>query len=158
MFKLPSFDNDQREAIERAKTFTVKQSIKKALEKQSLRRYLQSGYNARRSQTLDLLNRIYVGSICYDLREDAVPQVFSLFGIVPSVNLRWDSLSQKHRGFAFLEFEYPEAAFSALQNMNNVCLRGRQLFGFMKYESLQSDFDAVANMNMFVLGGQYLRT
>ncbi|CAH8829907.1 unnamed protein product [Trichobilharzia szidati] len=126
-FKLPILDEDQKSALEKAKKFAIEQSIKAALEKQSLQKHLHPSYNAKRAQTLSLLNRIYVGSISYDLREDAIKRVFSPFGLVRSVNLSWDSLNLKHKGFAFVEFEHPEAAFLASQSTNNITLGGRQL-------------------------------
>ncbi|VDP98003.1 unnamed protein product [Trichobilharzia regenti] len=126
-FKLPILDEDQKSALEKAKKFAIEQSIKAALEKQSLQKHLNPSYIAKRAQTLSLLNRIYVGSISYDLREDAIKKVFSPFGLVRSVNLSWDSLNLKHKGFAFVEFEHPEAAFLASQSTNSISLGGRQL-------------------------------
>ncbi|VDP38615.1 unnamed protein product [Schistosoma margrebowiei] len=44
-----------------------------------------------------------------------------------SVALSWDTVLQKHKGFAFVEFEVPEAASLALDQMNGYTLAGRNL-------------------------------
>lgn len=39
----------------------------------------------------------------------------------------WDPIAQKHKGFAFVEYEIPEAAQLALEQMNGVMLGGRNI-------------------------------
>ena len=71
--------------------------------------------------------RIYVGSINFDIREDTVRQAFLPFGPMKSCNLAFDHLANKHKGFAFIEYEIPEAAFLAIEQMHNVMLGGRNI-------------------------------
>lgn len=41
--------------------------------------------------------------------------------------MSWDSQTNKHKGFAFIEFETPEAAQLALEQMNGTLLGGRNI-------------------------------
>lgn len=41
--------------------------------------------------------------------------------------MSWDPITQKHKGFAFVEYEIPEAAQLALEQMNGVMLGGRNI-------------------------------
>ena len=43
------------------------------------------------------------------------------------MNLSWDPLTNKHKGFAFIEYEIPEAAQLALEQMNGVMMGGRNI-------------------------------
>ena len=71
--------------------------------------------------------RIYVGSINFEIREDTIKQAFIPFGPIKSVNLSWDPITNKHKGFAFIEYDIPEAAYLALEQMNGVMLGGRNI-------------------------------
>lgn len=75
--------------------------------------------------------RIYVGSINFELGEDAVRQAFSPFGTIKAVNMSWDSATMKHKGYAFVEFETAEAAQLALEQMNGVIIGGRNIKVFV---------------------------
>jgi len=44
-----------------------------------------------------------------------------------NISLGYDHLAHKHKGYAFIEYEIPEAAFLAMEQMNNVMLGGRNL-------------------------------
>lgn len=70
---------------------------------------------------------IYVGSINFDINEDTVKQAFLPFGPMKAISLGYDHLAHKHKGYAFIEYEIPEAAFLAMEQMNNVMLGGRNL-------------------------------
>lgn len=41
--------------------------------------------------------------------------------------MSWDAATNKHKGFAFIEFETPEAAQLALEQMNGALLGGRNI-------------------------------
>ncbi|KAG1651800.1 Poly(U)-binding-splicing factor PUF60 [Nymphon striatum] len=70
---------------------------------------------------------IYVGSISFELKEDTIRQAFLPFGPIKSINMSWDPITQKHKGFAFVEYEMPEAAQLALEQMNSVMIGGRNI-------------------------------
>ena len=71
--------------------------------------------------------RVYVGSISFELKEDTIRQAFLPFGPIKSINMSWDPVTQKHKGFAFVEYEIPEAAQLALEQMNGVMIGGRNI-------------------------------
>jgi RNA recognition motif-containing protein len=85
------------------------------------------GNNCSTQEAVYLHYRIYVGSINFDIREDTVRQAFLPFGPMKSCNLAFDHLANKHKGFAFIEYEIPEAAFLAIEQMHNVMLGGRNI-------------------------------
>ena len=74
-----------------------------------------------------ILFRIYVGSINFEIKEDTIKQSFIPFGPIKSVNLSWDPVTNKHKGFSFIEYEVPEAAQLALEQMNGVMIGGRNI-------------------------------
>lgn len=71
--------------------------------------------------------RVYVGSISFELKEDTIRQAFLPFGPIKSINMSWDPITQKHKGFAFVEYDIPEAAQLALEQMNGVMIGGRNI-------------------------------
>lgn len=76
---------------------------------------------------MQLHYRVYVGSISFELKEDTIRQAFLPFGPIKSINMSWDPVTQKHKGFAFVEYEIPEAAQLALEQMNGVMIGGRNI-------------------------------
>ncbi|XP_044223146.1 poly(U)-binding-splicing factor PUF60a isoform X3 [Thunnus albacares] len=82
---------------------------------------------AQRQRALAIMCRVYVGSIYYELGEDTIRQAFAPFGPIKSIDMSWDSVTMKHKGFAFVEYEMPEAAQLALEQMNSVVLGGRNI-------------------------------
>lgn len=74
-----------------------------------------------------VISRIYVGSINFEIKEDTIKQAFLPFGPIKSVNLSWDPITNKHKGFAFIEYDIPEAAQLALEQMNGVMIGGRNI-------------------------------
>lgn len=61
------------------------------------------------------------------MKEDTIRQAFLPFGPIKSINMSWDPVTQKHKGFAFVEYEIPEAAQLALEQMNGVMIGGRNI-------------------------------
>ncbi|XP_012172179.2 poly(U)-binding-splicing factor half pint isoform X1 [Bombus affinis] len=105
----------------------MEQSIKMVLMKQTLAHQQQKNKLVLRQQVLLLMCRVYVGSISFELKEDTIRQAFLPFGPIKSINMSWDPVTQKHKGFAFVEYEIPEAAQLALEQMNGVMIGGRNI-------------------------------
>ncbi|CAL8078405.1 unnamed protein product [Calicophoron daubneyi] len=126
-FLLRTLELPEREAIEKAKKYAMEQSIRAVLLRQTQSQQSLQLNNIKKNQTVALLNRVYVGSIAYDVKEESLRQAFLPFGPLKSVSMSWDPATQKHKGFAFLEYEYPEAAQLAIEQMNNASFGGRQL-------------------------------
>jgi cleavage stimulation factor subunit 2 len=79
------------------------------------------------SQSQQQKNDIFVGNLAFNTTEEQLHQVFSEIGKVIKVRLVTDAETGKMRGFAFVEFEDPQAALSAIRNMNEYELNGRRL-------------------------------
>ncbi|KAI8802868.1 hypothetical protein BJ742DRAFT_858067 [Cladochytrium replicatum] len=78
-------------------------------------------------RSIAVLSRIYVGSINFELTDNDIRQVFSEFGSVKAVSMTMDATTGKHKGYCFVEYDFPEAAQMALETMNGFELGGRQL-------------------------------
>jgi len=130
-FTPPKLTPSQMEDVQRAKKFAMEQSIKSVLVRQTIahqQQQMQQFQNTvQRQQALALMCRIYVGSINFEIKEDTVKQSFLPFGPIKSVDLSWDPITVKHKGFAFIEYEIPEAAQLALEQMNGVMIGGRNI-------------------------------
>ncbi|XP_077544432.1 poly(U)-binding-splicing factor hfp isoform X3 [Haemaphysalis longicornis] len=127
-FGLMKLTPEQLEMVTRAKKFAMEQSIKSVLMKQTIAHQQQK--TLQRHQALVLMCRwcrVYVGSISFELKEDTIKQAFRPFGPIKSINMSWDPVTQKHKGFAFVEYELPEAAQLALEQMNGVLIGGRNI-------------------------------
>lgn len=76
---------------------------------------------------LVVLNRIYIGSIQFDVSEAEIQSIFSVFGPVRNVNMMVDAINKRHKGYGFVEFETPEAAAMAQADMDGSQLAGRAI-------------------------------
>ena len=70
---------------------------------------------------------IYVGGLADEVDSKVLNAAFIPFGDIVEVNLPIDYETEKHRGFAFIEFELAEDASAAIDNMNDGEMFGRQL-------------------------------
>eukprot|EP00908_Phaeocystis_cordata_P008902 Transcript_19620.p2 GENE.Transcript_19620~~Transcript_19620.p2 ORF type:complete len:192 (-),score=3.90 Transcript_19620:63-638(-) len=70
---------------------------------------------------------LYVGGLEESVTQEILQAAFLPFGEITDVNLPLDNASQKHRGFAFVQFEDRGDAADAIDNMNNAELFGRVL-------------------------------
>nr|XP_023019622.1 poly(U)-binding-splicing factor half pint isoform X1 [Leptinotarsa decemlineata] len=128
---LSKLSSDDADAVSKAKKYAMEQSIRMVLMKQTIAYQQQQEASQRnliqRQQALALMCRVYVGSISFELKEDTIRQSFLPFGPIKSINMSWDPVTQKHKGFAFVEYEIPEAAQLALEQMNGVMIGGRNI-------------------------------
>nr|CAH7766048.1 unnamed protein product [Callosobruchus chinensis] len=70
---------------------------------------------------------IYVGGLAEEVDEKILNAAFIPFGDIIDVQIPLDYESEKHRGFAFIEFESAEDAAAAIDNMNDSELFGRTI-------------------------------
>ncbi|VUZ57648.1 unnamed protein product [Hymenolepis diminuta] len=124
-FQLITLSAEQKAAVDRAKKYALEQSIQNAVRKQMTQLQTQDMNNIKQTQALVLLSRIYVGSISFEIGEEEIRKAFSPYGPIKSISLSWDAALQKHKGFAFVEFEVPEAASLVLEQMNGFMIAGR---------------------------------
>jgi poly(U)-binding-splicing factor PUF60 len=115
------------ECIKKAKKFAMEQSVRFALVKQQQQQQKQQLELIKKQQALLLMCRIYVGSIFYEVKEEAVRTAFGSYGPIRSISMSWDAATNKHKGFAFIEFETAEAAHLALEQMNGCLMGGRNI-------------------------------
>jgi len=124
---LGRLSHNQYNAVQRAKKYAMEQSIKIVLMKQQLNHNQNQAKSLQRQQAIVLMCRIYVGSINFDVREENLKTAFGPFGPIKAISMSWDPLTQKHKGFAFVDFETPEAAQIALEQMNGAFISGRNI-------------------------------
>lgn len=67
--------------------------------------------------TTNAKKTIYVGGLAEEVDEKVLNAAFIPFGDLVDIQMPIDYESEKHRGFAFIEFESPEDAAAAIDNM-----------------------------------------
>jgi len=70
---------------------------------------------------------VYVGGCTEEVDEAFLKEVFLPFGEINDIQMPKDYETEKHRGFAFIEFESAEDAAHAIDNMNDSELYGRTI-------------------------------
>uniref|UniRef100_UPI00358F03E8 poly(U)-binding-splicing factor PUF60-like isoform X2 n=1 Tax=Myxine glutinosa TaxID=7769 RepID=UPI00358F03E8 len=124
---VPQLTTEQQESLQKAKKYAMEQSIKCVLVKQTIAHQQQQLTNLQRQRALAIMCRVYIGSIYYEIGEDTIRQAFTPFGAIKTIDMSYDSITMKHKGFAFVEYELPEAAQLALDQMNNMMIGGRHV-------------------------------
>jgi cold-inducible RNA-binding protein len=72
-------------------------------------------------------NRLFVGNLSYQTADTDLQDYFSQAGAVTSVNVMFDKMTGKSRGFAFVEFATAEEANKAVEQFHNKDFQGRAL-------------------------------
>jgi RNA recognition motif-containing protein len=72
-------------------------------------------------------NKLYVGNLSYDTNEDTLRQAFSQAGNIVSISIPMDRVTNRPRGFAFVEMESPAEALKAIKLCNGQEVDGRQI-------------------------------
>ncbi|XP_067627462.1 peptidyl-prolyl cis-trans isomerase E [Eurosta solidaginis] len=70
---------------------------------------------------------VYVGALADEVTEKLLNDAFIPFGDIADIQMPVDYETQKHRGFAFIEYEMSEDAAAAIDNMNDSELCGRTI-------------------------------
>ena len=70
---------------------------------------------------------IYVGNLNYSASGDDLTDLFGQYGAVESAKIIIDRVSQRSKGFGFVEMADSEAAESAIQALNNSEFMGRKI-------------------------------
>ena len=71
------------------------------------------------------MNRIYVGSVNFELKEAEIATLFCQFGGIKNINLAYEGNTTTHKGYCFVEFDNPEAAILSIEKMEGVSCGGR---------------------------------
>ena len=75
----------------------------------------------------DKSNCNFLGGLAEEVTEKVLRAAFIPFGDISEVQIPIDYSTEKHRGFAFIEYELPEDAQAAIDNMHDSELFGRTL-------------------------------
>jgi half-pint family poly-U binding splicing factor len=124
---LSKLTSRQKDDLEKAKQHALEQSIQFVLRRKQLEQQQNQQKLVRYGQAVSLMARLYVGSISLEVREENLRQVFEAFGPIKSLNMCWDTATGRRKGYAFLEYDVPEAAMLALKVMDGKSLGGRSL-------------------------------
>ncbi|ESN92996.1 hypothetical protein HELRODRAFT_108224, partial [Helobdella robusta] len=128
IYDLPKLTSLQKENIQKAKKYAMEQSIRTVLLKQTITHQQQQMMNLQnsiqRQQAVALMCRVYIGSINFEIKEEMIRQAFLPFGPIKSMSMPYDTVGKHHKGFAFLEYETPEAAALCLDQMNGIMISG----------------------------------
>jgi RNA recognition motif-containing protein len=76
-----------------------------------------------------MTNKVFVGNLPWSVRTEQLSDFLSDLGFTyRSVKVIEDRETQRSRGFAFVEFETPEAAAEAIRDLTGAVCEGRTLF------------------------------
>jgi len=70
---------------------------------------------------------LYVSNLPYSISEEELEAVFSEIGVVTSTKIITDRETRRSRGFAFIEMESGEDGEAAIEELNGVELKGREI-------------------------------
>lgn len=127
---MPKICRATEDSLSKAKRFTMEQSASFVLYRQVERQTevcpVIQVTQTQRSRVVNLMCRIYVAGMGFDTREDTIRVAFSPFGPIRRVDMSWDSATQ-NKGFAFVEYEVPDSAELALDQMHDNMISGRPI-------------------------------
>jgi RNA recognition motif-containing protein len=72
-------------------------------------------------------NKLYVGNLSYNIRDDDLQQAFAQFGTVTSAKVMMDRDTGRSKGFGFVEMGSDPEAQAAINAMNGQALDGRAI-------------------------------
>jgi RNA recognition motif-containing protein len=72
-------------------------------------------------------NKLYVGNLSYNIRDDELQQAFAQFGSVSSAKVMMDRETGRSKGFGFVEMSSDAEAQAAINGMNGQALDGRAI-------------------------------
>ena len=72
-------------------------------------------------------NKLYVGNLSYNIRDDDLQQAFAQYGTVSSAKVMMDRDTGRSKGFGFVEMGSDAEAQSAINGMNGQALDGRAI-------------------------------
>ncbi|MDP4011195.1 MAG: RNA-binding protein [Candidatus Roizmanbacteria bacterium] len=76
---------------------------------------------------MDQNNKIFVGNLSWELRDDKLREVFSQFGEITDAVVIIDRRTNRSKGFGFVTFATPEAAQAAIEAMDGQDVDGRNI-------------------------------
>lgn len=101
-------------------------AVQQALMKMNLPSSVTPAVVAAAPSAASIAQRIYVGSIHYDVKESDIVALFSPFGNITKSDMSIDPMTGRSKGFCFLEFS-DAASAEAAQAMNGFEFAGRKI-------------------------------
>ena len=74
-----------------------------------------------------MATKLYVGNLSFSISESELRDLFTPFGNVTSCNLIMDRMTDRPRGFAFVEMSSSDEAAKAINDLNGKDVGGRAL-------------------------------
>ena len=74
-----------------------------------------------------MATKLYVGNLSFDITEGELRQLFTPFGTVTSCNVIMDRMTERPRGFAFVELSSSDEATKAINELNGKEVGGRAM-------------------------------
>src|SRR5205809_4191198 len=72
-------------------------------------------------------NKLYVGNLSYNVRDDDLQQAFAQYGTVSSAKVMMDRDTGRSKGFGFVEMGSDPEPQAAINGMNGQALDGRAI-------------------------------
>jgi len=72
-------------------------------------------------------NKLYVGNLSYNMRDDTLLQQFAAYGDVQSAKVMMERETGRSKGFGFVEMGSPAEAQAAIQGLHGQTVDGRAL-------------------------------
>ena len=72
-------------------------------------------------------NKLYVGGLPYSVTDDRLKEVFSAHGTVESAKVIIDRMTNRSKGFGFVEMSSQAEAEEAIKKLDGTDLEGRSL-------------------------------
>ncbi|RWS30388.1 RNA-binding protein with serine-rich domain 1-like isoform X1 [Leptotrombidium deliense] len=83
---------------------------------------------SKRSEVLAKISKVHVGRLTRNVTKDHVSEIFSVYGIIKSIDLPMDRIHPHlSRGFAYIEFEKAEEAEKAIKYMDGGQIDGQEI-------------------------------
>lgn len=73
------------------------------------------------------MTTLYVGNLNFQLTNEQLHEMFSVFGEVTSAKIIIDRETNRSKGFAFVDFENAQDAREAVSKMDGAVVSGRNL-------------------------------
>ena len=70
---------------------------------------------------------IYVSNLGFGVQNEDLKKLFTPYGDVSSVNVIMDKVTNRSRGFGFVDMPNSEAAETAIKELNGVSVEGRSI-------------------------------
>lgn len=74
-----------------------------------------------------MATKLYVGGLSYNLTNDQLRELFEPFGKVESAQIIVDRMSNRSKGFGFVEMDSDGEAQSAIKELNGKEIEGRSI-------------------------------